>query len=85
MCHKYLACTAPIRRARWTFPRVLLLVAYMQRKPFNVFPNFQQRDTYFVIRGLLLSDLDGLAKDMIQNLLDFVETYGFMRKYQKPI
>lgn len=57
----------------------------MQRKPFNVFPNFQQRDTYFVIRGLLLSDLDGLAKDMIQNLLDFVETYGFMRKYQKTI
>lgn len=50
-----------------------------------MFPNFQQRDTYFVIRGLLLSDLDGLAKDMIQNLLDFVETYGFMRKYQKPI
>ena len=40
-----------------------------------------QRDTYFVVRGLLLSDLDELAKDMIENLLDFVDTYGFMRKY----
>lgn len=38
------------------------------------------RDTYFVIQGLLLSDLDSLARDMIQNLLDFVDTYGFMRK-----
>ena len=40
-----------------------------------------QRDTYFVIRGLLLSDLNELAKDMIENLLDFVDTYGFIRKY----
>jgi alpha,alpha-trehalase len=38
------------------------------------------RDTYFVIQGLLLSDLDDLARDMIQNLLDFVDIYGFMRK-----
>lgn len=36
------------------------------------------RDSYFVIRGLLISELNDMAKDMIDNFLDFVETYGFI-------
>ncbi|KAK9719755.1 hypothetical protein K7432_004582 [Basidiobolus ranarum] len=35
-------------------------------------------DTYFVIEGLLLSELHGTAKNMIENFLDIVDTYGFM-------
>ncbi|CAG8710030.1 1465_t:CDS:2, partial [Acaulospora morrowiae] len=35
-------------------------------------------DSYFVIEGLLVSELYGVAKDMILNFLDFVETYGFV-------
>ncbi|KAI8145777.1 Six-hairpin glycosidase-like protein [Fennellomyces sp. T-0311] len=46
--------------------------------PGGRFREFYYWDTYFVIRGLLLSDLDDLAKDMIENLLDFVDTYGFV-------
>lgn len=38
------------------------------------------RDSYFVIKGLLLSDQVETAKDMILNFFDFVETYGFIRK-----
>lgn len=36
------------------------------------------RDSYFVIRGLLLSGLNEQAKDMIDNFLEFVDTYGFI-------
>ncbi|ORX96141.1 glycoside hydrolase [Basidiobolus meristosporus CBS 931.73] len=35
-------------------------------------------DTYFVIEGLLLSELPGTAKNMIENFLDLVDKYGFM-------
>ncbi|KAI9495598.1 Six-hairpin glycosidase-like protein [Zychaea mexicana] len=52
------------------------------KRPFVIpggrFREFYYWDTYFVIRGLLLSGLDELAKGMIENLLDFVDTYGFM-------
>jgi hypothetical protein len=37
------------------------------------------RDSYFVIEGLLYSELNDVAKGMIENFLDFVETYGFLR------
>ncbi|KAI9250995.1 Six-hairpin glycosidase-like protein [Phascolomyces articulosus] len=52
------------------------------KRPFVVpggrFREFYYWDTYFAIRGLLLSDLDDLARDMLDNLLDFVDTYGFI-------
>lgn len=38
------------------------------------------RDSYFVIEGLLYSELNDVARGMIENFLDFVETYGFLRK-----
>lgn len=41
----------------------------------------QIRDSYFVIKGLLLSDQVEMAKNMIENFFDFVERYGFIRKY----
>lgn len=41
---------------------------------------YAYRDSYFVIRGLLVSELHNEAKDMLLNFLDFVEEYGFMRK-----
>lgn len=40
---------------------------------------YNLRDSYFVIEGLLYSELDEIAKGMIENFLDFVETYGFLR------
>ncbi|KAG0175338.1 hypothetical protein DFQ28_003600 [Apophysomyces sp. BC1034] len=46
--------------------------------PGGRFREFYYWDSYFVLRGLLLSDLHDLAKDVVHNLLDFVETYGFM-------
>ncbi|CAO3637835.1 unnamed protein product [Cunninghamella echinulata] len=52
------------------------------KRPFVVpggrFREFYYWDSYFVIRGLLLSDMDSLARGMIENFLDFVDTYGFM-------
>lgn len=57
------------------------------KRPFVVpggrFREFYYWDSYFVIRGLLLSDMDSLARGMIENFLDFVDTYGFMRKLYK--
>ncbi|ORY93580.1 Six-hairpin glycosidase-like protein [Syncephalastrum racemosum] len=51
-------------------------------RPFVVpggrFREFYYWDSYFVIRGLLLSELNDLAKDMLENFLDFVEEYGFI-------
>ncbi|KAI9310892.1 putative neutral trehalase [Dichotomocladium elegans] len=51
-------------------------------RPFVVpggrFREFYYWDTYFVVRGLLLSELDELASNMILNILDFVDIYGFM-------
>ncbi|KAK9759682.1 hypothetical protein K7432_017059, partial [Basidiobolus ranarum] len=35
-------------------------------------------DTYFVVEGLLLSELPGTAKNMIENFLDLIDKYGFM-------
>ncbi|KAI7874922.1 glycoside hydrolase [Lichtheimia hyalospora FSU 10163] len=46
--------------------------------PGGRFREFYYWDSYFTIRGLLLSDLDELAREFIQNILDFVDTYGFM-------
>ncbi|KAI8069147.1 glycoside hydrolase [Gongronella butleri] len=52
------------------------------KRPFVVpggrFREFYYWDSYFVIRGLLLSDLNEMARNMIENFLDFVDTYGFM-------
>jgi alpha,alpha-trehalase len=54
------------------------------KRPFVVpggrFREFYYWDSYFVIEGLLQSGLNSLALDMIENFLDFVDTYGFMRK-----
>ncbi|KAK9767532.1 hypothetical protein K7432_002632 [Basidiobolus ranarum] len=36
------------------------------------------RDTYFVLEGLLLGELNTISKDMILNFLDIVDKYGFM-------
>jgi hypothetical protein len=33
-----------------------------------------------VIVGLLVSELPDVARDMIDNFLDFVDQYGFLRK-----
>ncbi|KAI8996764.1 trehalase [Pilobolus umbonatus] len=52
------------------------------KRPFVVpggrFREFYYWDTYFVIKGLLLSNKVELALDMIGNLFDFVEEYGFV-------
>ncbi|KAI8377911.1 trehalase [Radiomyces spectabilis] len=52
------------------------------KRPFVVpggrFREFYYWDSFFVIKGLLLSDLDHLAKNMIENFLDFVDIVGFM-------
>lgn len=37
-------------------------------------------DSYFIIEGLLVSELYDVAKSMILNLLDLVQIYGFVRK-----
>ncbi|GAA5807984.1 hypothetical protein MFLAVUS_001365 [Mucor flavus] len=51
-------------------------------RPFVVpggrFREFYYWDSYFVIKGLLLSDQIDMAKNMILNFFDFVETYGFI-------
>ncbi|KAI7856664.1 Six-hairpin glycosidase-like protein [Circinella umbellata] len=52
------------------------------KRPFVVpggrFREFYYWDSYFVVRGLLLSELYDVAKDMILNFLDYVEEYGFI-------
>ncbi|KAI9288330.1 trehalase [Umbelopsis sp. AD052] len=52
------------------------------KRPFVVpggrFREFYYWDSYFVIEGLLYSELDHTAKGMIENFLDFVEAYGFL-------
>ncbi|KAI8343199.1 trehalase [Chlamydoabsidia padenii] len=52
------------------------------KRPFVVpggrFREFYYWDSFFVIEGLLQSGLNSLALDMIENFLDFVDTYGFM-------
>ncbi|KAI7906848.1 trehalase [Cokeromyces recurvatus] len=51
-------------------------------RPFVVpggrFREFYYWDSFFVIQGLLLSDQDELAKNMIENFFDFVKKYGFV-------
>lgn len=52
------------------------------QRPFVVpggrFREFYYWDSYFVIKGLLLSDQVEMAKNMIENFFDFVERYGFI-------
>ncbi|KAJ2959529.1 hypothetical protein NQZ79_g5031 [Umbelopsis isabellina] len=52
------------------------------KRPFVVpggrFREFYYWDSYFVIEGLLYSELNDVARGMIENFLDFVETYGFL-------
>ncbi|KAI9494172.1 trehalase [Zychaea mexicana] len=52
------------------------------KRPFVVpggrFREFYYWDSYFVIRGLLLSELHDVAKDMLLNFLDYIEEYGFI-------
>ncbi|KAI7865437.1 trehalase [Spinellus fusiger] len=54
----------------------------LTKRPFVVpggrFREFYYWDSYFVIKGLLLSNLNDLAKGMIENFLDFVNLYGFV-------
>ncbi|KAI9468234.1 MAG: trehalase [Benjaminiella poitrasii] len=51
-------------------------------RPFVVpggrFREFYYWDSFFVIQGLLLSNQDELAKNMIENFFDFVKKYGFI-------
>ncbi|KAI8582719.1 hypothetical protein K450DRAFT_226590 [Umbelopsis ramanniana AG] len=46
--------------------------------PGGRFREFYYWDSYFVIVGLLVSELPEVAKDMIDNFLDFVDQYGFL-------
>ncbi|EIE82212.1 hypothetical protein G6F47_009359 [Rhizopus delemar] len=52
------------------------------KRPFVVpggrFREFYYWDSFFVIKGLLLSEQIGLARDMIENFFDFIDLYGFM-------
>ncbi|CAK6448710.1 unnamed protein product [Pipistrellus nathusii] len=51
-----------------------------QRRPFVVpggrFREFYYWDSYWVLEGLLVSEMAGTAKGMLQNFLDLVWTYG---------
>ncbi|OBZ88799.1 Trehalase [Choanephora cucurbitarum] len=51
-------------------------------RPFVVpggrFREFYYWDTYFVIRGLLLSSQNELAKNMLENFFDLIEKHGFI-------
>jgi len=59
------------------------------KRPFVVaggrFRELYYWDSYFSLRGLILSGFLPMAIDMVENLLEFVETYGFVpngsRKY----
>ena len=46
--------------------------------PGGRFTEFYYWDTYWVVRGLLLCDMVDTARLVVNNLLDFVERYGFM-------
>ncbi|CAO3677099.1 unnamed protein product [Umbelopsis vinacea] len=46
--------------------------------PGGRFREFYYWDSYFVIVGLLVSELPDVARDMIDNFLDFVDKYGFL-------
>ncbi|RCH82276.1 hypothetical protein CU097_001896 [Rhizopus azygosporus] len=52
------------------------------KRPFVVpggrFREFYYWDSFFVIKGLLLSDQDTLARNMIENFFDFIDEYGFI-------
>ncbi|OAD65410.1 glycoside hydrolase family 37 protein [Phycomyces blakesleeanus NRRL 1555(-)] len=46
--------------------------------PGGRFREFYYWDSFFVIKGLLLSNQNELAKGMIENFLDFIQEYGFI-------
>ncbi|KAI9033627.1 Six-hairpin glycosidase-like protein [Phycomyces nitens] len=46
--------------------------------PGGRFREFYYWDSFFVIKGLLLSNQNELAKSMIENFLDFIQEYGFI-------
>ncbi|CAG8648231.1 10307_t:CDS:2, partial [Dentiscutata heterogama] len=46
--------------------------------PGGRFREFYYWDSYFVIEGLLVSGLYESVNDMIQNFLDWIDTYGFV-------
>lgn len=56
--------------------------AILAQRPFVVpggrFREYYYWDNYFIVRALLLSGMHETAKDMILNMLDVVERYGFM-------
>ncbi|RKO96302.1 glycoside hydrolase, partial [Caulochytrium protostelioides] len=45
--------------------------------PGGRFREFYYWDTYWIVLGLLASDLHQIAIDMVENMLDVVETFGF--------
>lgn len=46
--------------------------------PGGRFKEFYYWDTYWIVKGLLLSDMTETAKGMVENLLSVVERYGFV-------
>ncbi|ENN70552.1 hypothetical protein HUJ04_007985 [Dendroctonus ponderosae] len=46
--------------------------------PGGRFKEFYYWDSYWIIEGLLISDMPRTARGMIENLLSMVETYGFV-------
>ncbi|KAG1148244.1 hypothetical protein G6F37_003514 [Rhizopus arrhizus] len=46
--------------------------------PGGRFREFYYWDSFFVIKGLLLSEQVSLARDMIENFFDFIDRYGFV-------
>lgn len=46
--------------------------------PGGRFKEYYYWDTYWIVKGLLLSDMTDTAKGMIENLLTVVDQYGFM-------
>lgn len=86
MCIEYSSCEEAICCPWGSIPGILLLASLIvlceDALPLGLTHfAYTYRDSYFVIRGLLVSELHNEAKDMLLNFLDFVEEYGFIRKY----
>ncbi|KAG5869462.1 hypothetical protein JTB14_027065 [Gonioctena quinquepunctata] len=56
----------------------LIPVKYPFVIPGGRFKEFYYWDTYWILKGLLLSDMIETARGMIQNLLSMVERFGFV-------
>lgn len=56
----------------------LIPVEYPFIIPGGRFKEYYYWDTYWIIKGLLLSDMVETARGMVQNILSMVERYGFV-------